>query len=160
MAGFSTLFETIMSCSVELGGNGIIHGGKGVLLAGARKIGWASGGSAARQGRRFAGHSIARKGLAAGGTRNVRGSLHNYDPKNDYKHRTTDPYNQAMKCGSGVMRFRGPQKNTPDRLFGRPGFNKPSGPLGRELGDRFVRTKDSRGSTWSKNPRANINFGR
>jgi hypothetical protein len=159
MAGIGDLIQVIVSCSVELGGNGVIHGSKNALLAGARKIGWASGGGG-RQGKRFSGHSLAGKSLASGGCRKVRGGLHNYNPKADYMNRTTSPYKQALKSGSGVGGGGHRPNNGPAKLFGRPSFDRPSSVLGREGGDRYVRKSATRGSSFSKNPRANINFGK
>ena len=158
MAGFGSLFETVVSLGVEIGGGGIIHGGKGVLVAGARKIGWASGGSS-RQGRRFAGHSIARKSMGSGVSRVQRGSLGNYNPAQDYKNATLNPYRQAMKCGSGVVRSSGPGRSMPNHLFGRGSFEQPYSSLGRNTGQRYIKQSGAKSSSWAKNPRAHINFG-
>ena len=134
MAGLSNLLEILMSTSVDFAGNGAVRGGKGILMAGARKIGWASGGSN-RQGSRFAGHSLAGKSLGKSGlSRRPSGALGSYDPAKDYQARTQDPYRQALTSGTGVARFGGPAQGTPSHLFGRPGFNSPTSPLGREGG--------------------------
>ena len=158
MAGLSSLLEVFVSCGVEFGGRATLHGGKGLLLAGARKIGWASGGSASRIGRRFCGHSLSSRGLASGFGSVSRGRLGTYDPKAEYRSRTRDGYQQAMRCGSGVMRFNGPTTNAPANLFGRPGFDKPPGVLGRNDGHRFIKQQSSSSSSWSKSPRGHINY--
>jgi hypothetical protein len=158
MAGFSDLIEVLVSSSVELGGNGIIHGGKGVMLAGARKIGWASGGGQ-RQGKRFAGHSIAGKRMASSGSAGItRSALGNYDPKQAYRNQTLSPYARAMRSGSGAARGGIPTKTQPAHLFGRSNFDRPSGPLGREKGERYSKHRSARPNSYTKSPRSNIKF--
>lgn len=148
MAGFSDLFETLMSSSVEIAGQGALHGGKGMLLASARKIGWASG-SSGRQGRRFAGHSISRKSLGSGFGGASRGPLGTYDPRAQY--------NQAMKCGSGVMQFGAPQRRGPAKLHGRPCFDAPSSPLGRSS-NQWVKNSATKPGSYTRTPRSNIKY--
>lgn len=132
MAGIAGLIEAIMSCTVEIGGKGVIHGGKGVLLAGARKIGWASGGSASRQGQRLAGHSLARRSLGSGFGGGSRDPYGRYDPK--------AAYNQAARSGSGRGGASSYYSNAPDRLFGRPGFSAPDSALNRAGGSRWIKS--------------------
>lgn len=159
MAGFNSLLEVLVSCTVELGGNGMLHGGKGILLAGARKIGWASKGSAGRQGQRFSGHSLAGKSLASGFGSVARGRLGTYNPKAEYKHRASDQYRQAMRSGSGAVRYDAKSKNVPDRLHGRKSFDRPPDALGRDVGHRFVKQQSApRSGSFSKNPRGFIRY--
>ena len=158
MAGFSDLLEVLVGTAVEVGGKSVVHGRKGVMMAGARKIGWAKQG-AKRQGKRFAGHSLAKKSLASSGSAGItKSSLGNYDPKQAYLSRTLDPYAKAMKSGSGVGGSVSGQGAAPTHLFGRPGFEKPKGPLGRELGERYVRKVNNSSNSYAKRPRSNIKF--
>lgn len=155
--GFGSLLEIFVSAGVDLAGNGAIHSGKGMMMAGARKIGWASGGSASRQGKRFAGHSLARRSLGNGRGGN-RGRLGQYDPAADYKKATMGAYNRSKSSGSGMGGSSMGRKNVPGNLFGRPGFNAGASPLGRSEGHRYAKSKQTRSGSWSKNPRGNINF--
>ncbi|MCB0322140.1 MAG: hypothetical protein KDD69_01170 [Bdellovibrionales bacterium] len=159
MSGFRTLLEVLISGTVDVAGNGAVHSGKGLLVAGARKIGWASGGSASRQGKRFAGHSIASRSLGSGFGGSGRSRTGAYNPAAEYQSRTLNSYHQAMKCGTGVQQFAAPQRNAPSHLFGRPGFEAPQSKVGRNDGNRFCRHQsDTRGQSWSKNPRGHIKF--
>src|SRR5690606_22909704 len=120
---------------------------------------WASGGSASRQGKRFAGHSIAGRSLGSGFGGCGRGGQGPYDPAAEYKSRTLNPYQQASRCGSGVTQFGGADQDGPPKLFGRPGFDGGASPLGRNGGHRFVRSgPDPRSGSWAKNPRGHIKF--
>lgn len=147
--GFFSFFEVFFSHAVEFSGGGLIHGGKGILTAGARKIGWASGGGGSRQGKRFAGHSIASKRMSSSGlSGGSRGRLGTYDPKSEYSNMGVNSYKSAASKAQG---------HQPDHLFGRPGFKKPSSSLGREGGDRYLKKSGATGS-FVKRPRSNINF--
>jgi len=158
MAGFSDLLEVLIGTAVEVGGKGVVHGGKGVMMAGARKIGWAKKGTQ-RQGKRFAGHSLAKKSLASSGSAGVTKSrLGNYDPKQAYLNQTLNPYAKAMKSGSGVGGGISAKEAVPSHLFGRAGFEKPKGPLGREMGERYVRKTNKAPNSYAKRPRSNIKF--
>lgn len=149
MAGIFGFLEVFVSHAVEFSGGGIIHGGKGVLTAGAKKIGWASKNGNSRQGRRLAGHRIASGRMASSGLAGAnRGRLGVYNPKAEYSNMGVDSYKSA------ACKARSAQ---PDHLFGRPGFKKPSSSLGREAGDRYLK-KSVQGNSYTKRPRANINF--
>lgn len=151
MGGFFSFFEVFVSHTVEFSGGGLIHGGKGILMAGARKIGWAGPGGNGRQGRRLAGHSIGSNRMASSGlSGGNRGRLGTYDPKSEYSHMSVNSYNQAAKYNKN-------SNNGPEHLFGRPGFKKPSSGLGREAGDRYLK-KSAPSSNYTKRPRSNINF--
>ncbi len=155
--GFSSLIEIFVSAGVDVAGNGAIHSGKGMMMAGARKLGWSSGGSAGRTGKRFAGHSLARRSLGNGRGGN-RGRLGTYDPAADYKQATMSAYHKSKSSGSGMGGSGMPQKQGPAHLFGRPGFDKGVSPLGRSEGHRYARGKKQNTGSWSKTPRGNINF--
>lgn len=142
MSGLFGLIEALVSGTVDLAGNGAVHGGKGMLLAGARRIGWASG-SSGRQGKRFSGHSLSSRSLGSGF--GGRANLHNYDPKNDYLQRTRDCYSQVQK------------EDLPGKLFGRPSFDAPDGPLGR-YGSKWCRNTGGSASNQVIRPRGNIRF--
>ncbi len=158
MAGFSDLFEIVVSCLVEVGGKGVISGGKGVMVAGARKIGWASsGGSSSRTGRRFSGHSLSRRGLSSGfGGGITRTRLGKYDPKGEYSSRGAQFYKMASRSGTGAGGMGAMRRGAPTNLHGRPSFNAPGSPLGRSSG-RWSRSS-FRSWGYSKNPRGHINF--
>ena len=143
MAGFSELLQILVSCSVDLLGNGAVRGGKGVFMAGARKIGWASGGSG-REGTRFSGHRLAGRSLGQGF--GGAGGGGPYDPKREYLSRT-------MKSSTS----RKPQGQP--SLHGRPEFQAPDGPLGR-YGSKWCKGSggNQRPSTPGRRPRSNINY--
>lgn len=155
MLAVTDLIKTLMSCSVDLFGNGAIHGGKSAFMAGARRIGWASGGGDGRAGRRFAGHRIARKSLASNGAGRV--NLNNYDPKRDLAQRLSSPYALAMKSGTG--KGSGPTKGSAGapNLHGRSTFSMPNSPLGRNP-NNYGCKKAPRSLSCSKNPRGFIKY--
>ena len=155
MAGISDLVKTLMSCSVDVFGNGALRGGKSALMAGARKIGWASGGGDARAGRRFGGHRIARKSLASSGA--GRANLNNYDPKNDLAQRLSGPYASALASGSGRGGSRSRKSNAPAHLHGRSSFSVPNSPLGRNPNNHGCGSAP-RSKNCTKNPRGFIKF--
>ena len=155
MAGFSSLLEMLVGCSVDVVGNGALHGGKGLLLAGARRIGWANSGSAGRQGRRFAGHSIARRRIGSG-VGGAAGPLGNYDPRQEYASRTRDQYTQASRSGSGVIRFNVDACNGPPKLHGRPCAEAPGSVLGRS-GGKWIKSGPAPVQNMNR-PRNNIRY--
>ena len=134
-----------------------MHGGKGILLAGAKRIGWAGSGGNPRQGTRLSGHKIASGRFASNGlSGGSRGRLGTYNPKSEYSNMAVNSYNQAVKSGSGIAKSSSNSNNEPEHLFGRPGFKKPSSGLGREAGDRYL--KKGAAAPYVKRPRSNINF--
>jgi len=140
MAGFSDLLQILISCSVDLLGNGAVHGGKGMMMAGAKRIGWAGGGSS-RGGRRFGGHRIAQRSLGGGFGGCGRGNLHNYDPKQAY-----------LSTLPGASKRK---KSAPAHLFGRPTMQTPDGPLGR-YGSKWCKGSAYSPAGHSRRPRGNI----
>ena len=158
MAGFFSFFEIFVSQTVEFSGGGLSQGGKGILLAGARKIGWAGPGGNGRQGQRLSGHSIGSNRMVASGLAGGnRGRLGTYDPKSEYSNMAVNSYNQAVQSGSGAGKSNPNSNNNPEHLFGRPGFKKPSSDLGREGGDRYLK-KSAPSANYTKRPRSNINY--
>ena len=147
--GLFDIFQTLFSCTVDICGNGVLRGGKGAMMAGARKIGWASGsGGDARSGKRFAGHRMSRKSLASG---RGRATGAEYDPRQ----RTVGSYSKAMKSGTGLG---GPvsQSGPPPKLFGRSSFRPNKSPLGRGTAPSSSRFQRSHPA--GKNPRSFIKY--
>ncbi len=154
-ANFSGLIETLVSLFVDIGGNGAKSGGKGLLLAGARKIGWASGGGGSTRGGRFSGHSLSghRMGSGSGGARR---NLTNYNPKNDYQQRASEHYNRGTRSGSGRHNSPYTSGQAPS-LHGRSGFED-AGPLGRGNANRWIRNRNGRAGSYTPRPRSFIKF--
>lgn len=156
-SGLSQLIETIVSIFVDIGGNGVKHGGKGALLAGARKIGWASGGGGQSRGR-FGGHRIAghRMGTGFGGA--GRPNLNNYNPAEDHKRRAAEQYNRGMMSGSGKATPK-LRATAPTNLHGRSSFEDPGSPIGRGQNSRWIRhNRGGRGGSYTPRPRSFIRF--
>ena len=155
MRGISDLIQTIVSCSVDLFGNGAIRGSKSALMVGARKIGWSSGCGGARAGRRLGGHRIAGKSLASSGTGRV--NLNNYNPKSDMAQRIAGPYAQALSSGTGLAGSGSQGNGLPSHLHGRSSFSVPESTLGRNLDNHGCRSATN-SRRCSKNPRGFIKY--
>lgn len=156
MSSISQLIETIVSVFVDIGGNSAKHGGKGLLLAGARKIGWASGGGGQSRGR-FGGHRLAghRMGTGFGGSRP---NLTNYNPATDYKQRASDGYARAALSGTGNIAPKS-RSSAPAHLHGRSSFEDPGSVIGRGNSSRWVRhQRYGRGNSYTPRPRSFIRF--
>ncbi len=111
MAGVSDLVNILMSFFVEAGGQGVSRGGKGILLSGLRKIGWAKGGGGG--GGRLRGHRIGSRGAGGGGGGGGR--------LGSYKSRMNADANRGRRSGSG--KGKGPGgKSQPAHLHGRSSF--------------------------------------
>lgn len=157
-SNLSSLIETIVSLFVDIGGNGAKHGGKGLLMAGARKIGWSSGGGGGHSRGRFGGHSISGHRLGSGGGGVSRQSLNNYRPAEDYKQRSSEGYKKGMRSGSGMGGSYNPASQ-PTSLFGRSSFDNPGSATGRGSSSRWIKGgAHGRGGSYTPRPRSFIRF--
>ncbi|MFN8388923.1 MAG: hypothetical protein U0136_01375 [Bdellovibrionota bacterium] len=150
MAGFNDLLQILVSFFVEAGGQGVSRGGKGIVLSGLRKIGWAKGGGGGggrMRSHRLGGH---RMGSGVGGARN----LANYNPKNDLKARMAADANRGRRSGSGAKEYK--PGGAPAHLHGRSSFTA-ANTLSGNSGSRWVRGKQTRGNG-APHPRGFIKF--
>ncbi len=153
MSGLQGLVQILMSVFVEAGGQGVTRGGKGILLSGLRKIGWAKSeeGSGGRlKGHRLGGH---RMGSGIGGSR---ANLSSYNPKDAHRNQLMADMNRGRRSGSDILRRKmGPQK--PAHLFGRSVFQG-ADTLNGNPTNRWVRNRGGDRRSPTPRPRSFIKF--
>lgn len=142
-----------MSVFVETGGQGVTRGGKGILLSGLRKIGWAKseeGGGGRLRGHRIGSH---RMGSGVGGSR---ANLSNYNPKEAHKSQLQSDMNRGRRSGSDILKRKGGQQRPP-HLHGRSTFQGAETLTGNPT-DRWVRGGKSGAKSATPRPRSFIKF--
>jgi len=150
MSGLPNLLQVLMSFFVEAGGQGIGRGGKGMLLSGFRKIGWAK--AEEGKGGRLKGHSLSGHSMGSGGT--SRANLNNYNPKTDMKDRLAADANRGRRSGSQPNKAA--KKSMPAHLHGRSSFSASESLTGESSG-RWIKQAQP-GKSAARKPRSFIKF--
>ncbi len=154
MANMGNLLQILVSFFVEAGGQGVSRGGKGMLLSGMRKIGWAKGGGGGGGrlgGHRMGGHSM---GSGFGGGKGGRGGP--YNPKTDLKERMKADANRGRRSGSGAGKQAG-NGGKPANLHGRSTFTG-GDTLSGQASSRWVRGPQGKARSYTPKPRGFIKF--
>ena len=151
MSDLPNILQVLMSFFVEAGGQGIGRGGKGMLLSGFRKIGWAK--AEEGKGGRITGHKLGGHALGSGGT--ARANLTNYNPKTDLQDRMAADFNRGRRSGSDIKKAS-KKGNMPSHLHGRSVFTGAESLTGESTG-RWVKQGNNSKSVTRK-PRSFIKF--
>lgn len=121
MAGkFGGLFEDIMSVFVSVGSMGVQHGGKSMLNAAGKKIGWVSSKSSkggVLGGPSIRGHSF---GNSFSGSREGLADMSQYDPKASYQKNISSGNPYAQKNKSSKAQKQAPQASA-QNFISKPG---------------------------------------
>jgi hypothetical protein len=153
VSNFNDLLQILVSFFVEAGGQGVSRGGKSVMLAGLRKIGWAKGGGGGGgriKSHRLGGHRMG-SGFGGGGG----GGLSNYNPKQDLKQRMQADFSRGRRSGSDIVKQKGGSQ-IPAHLHGRSSFTGADTLRGNSP-SRWIR-RNNPGANGMPRPRGFIKF--
>ena len=149
------LIQMLMSFFVEAGGQGIGRGGKGALMAGFRKIGWAKGGGGGGGKSRLGGHSLGGHRMGSGvGRGGYNSRTGKYNAKEALKAQMAADANRGRRSGSDQVKKKA--GSAPAHLHGRSSFSGTASISGNP-NNRWVRNQRGGGS-YTPKPRSFIKF--